>query len=177
MSLLLPLTVEPLATAQLGQVGSDRIRFGKQLMARSQSPGCKPTVKQAAFADQCVKLLGNGKQAAVAAGYSERSAAEVAYENLNKPHVNAAVARQRQRVAARLEMSAARVSNEISEVSARGRCSRLRRRPSWTGAVAQIPRHVRRHVAASRCQGGSGLVLSPSPKDEVYFARPLPMCL
>lgn len=31
----------------------------------------------------------NGRRAAIAAGYSEKTAAEMAYENLNKPHIKA----------------------------------------------------------------------------------------
>ena len=77
-----------------------------------------PTVKQAAFAIQYVKLLGNGKRAAIAAGYSERSAAEIACENLIQPHVREEVARQRLRVVARLELSLERVLQEIAEVAA-----------------------------------------------------------
>jgi phage terminase small subunit len=78
----------------------------------------KLTMKQAAFAGHYVRLLGNGRRAAIAAGYSERSAAEIACENLTKPHVRAAIERQRLRVAARLELSLERVLQKIGEVAA-----------------------------------------------------------
>ena len=49
----------------------------------------KLTVKQARFALEYCKD-GNAKQAAIRSGYSEASAAEIGYENINKPHVFAA---------------------------------------------------------------------------------------
>jgi hypothetical protein len=39
------------------------------------------------------QTFGNGKRAAIAAGYSERSATEIAYETLTKPHVQREIER------------------------------------------------------------------------------------
>lgn len=46
----------------------------------------KLTPKQKKFV-KYYKELGNGTKAAILAGYSEKAAAQQAYENLNKPHV------------------------------------------------------------------------------------------
>ncbi|MBZ5971598.1 terminase small subunit [Leuconostoc gasicomitatum] len=46
----------------------------------------KLTPKQQKFADEYIKT-GNAKQSAIEAGYSERTAKEVGYENLTKPHL------------------------------------------------------------------------------------------
>lgn len=46
----------------------------------------KLTPKQKAFADFYIEL-GNATEAAIKAGYSKRTAKEVGYENLTKPHI------------------------------------------------------------------------------------------
>lgn len=46
----------------------------------------KLTPKQKAFADYYIEL-GNATEAAIKAGYSKRTAKEVGYENLTKPHI------------------------------------------------------------------------------------------
>lgn len=46
----------------------------------------KLTEKQKAFADYYIKSL-NAKESAIKAGYSEKTASEMGYENLNKPHI------------------------------------------------------------------------------------------
>lgn len=48
-------------------------------------------MRQQKFVDEYIGNNGNGRQAAIAAGYSENSAAEMAYENLNKPHIKEAI--------------------------------------------------------------------------------------
>ena len=47
----------------------------------------KLSKKQALFAVEYVRLKGNGTQAAIAAGYSEKTAATIAKENIRKPHI------------------------------------------------------------------------------------------
>ena len=47
----------------------------------------KLTPKQQKFADEYIKT-GNATQSAIEAGYSRRTAKEVGYENLTKPHLN-----------------------------------------------------------------------------------------
>lgn len=46
----------------------------------------KLTPKQKAFADYYIEL-GNATEAAIKAGYSKKTAKEVGYENLTKPHI------------------------------------------------------------------------------------------
>lgn len=46
----------------------------------------KLTEKQKAFADYYIESL-NAKESAIKAGYSEKTASEMGYENLNKPHI------------------------------------------------------------------------------------------
>lgn len=46
----------------------------------------KLTEKQKAFADYYIESL-NAKDSAIKAGYSENTAGEMGYENLNKPHI------------------------------------------------------------------------------------------
>ena len=46
----------------------------------------KLTPKQRKFADQYI-LTGNARQSAIKAGYSEKTASEIASENLNKPNI------------------------------------------------------------------------------------------
>ncbi len=48
----------------------------------------KLTIKQKKFADEYIKN-GNSTQSAINAGYSEKTAAEMGYENLRKPHIKA----------------------------------------------------------------------------------------
>ena len=52
----------------------------------------KLTAKQKIFCQKYVEL-NNGKQAAIAAGYSEKTANEIACENLIKPHIAAEIQR------------------------------------------------------------------------------------
>ena len=47
----------------------------------------KLTKKQKAFADEYLRNGGNATQAAIKAGYSEKTAKETGYENLTKPHI------------------------------------------------------------------------------------------
>lgn len=46
----------------------------------------KLTEKQKRFADEYI-LTGNARKSAIEAGYSEKTASEIGYENLRKPHI------------------------------------------------------------------------------------------
>ena len=50
-------------------------------------PNCKLTAKQDAFVKAYLLNGGNTTQAAISAGYSEKTAAEMGYENLRKPQI------------------------------------------------------------------------------------------
>ncbi len=45
------------------------------------------------YTDATKETFGNGRKSAIAAGYSERSATEIAYETLRKPHVHREIER------------------------------------------------------------------------------------
>ena len=62
------------------------------------------TRKQEAFVRHIVE--GNsGTQAAILAGYSERTAKEMAYENLTKPHITQAIAKLQGDIAERVDVT------------------------------------------------------------------------
>jgi len=62
------------------------------------------TVKQARFCDEYV-VCGNAAAAARVAGYPERSARQVGFENLTKPDIQAAIRARQQAHAAQLELT------------------------------------------------------------------------
>jgi|SRR5690606_8728719 len=70
------------------------------------------TPKQARFAEEYV-LDHNGAAAAVRAGYSARSAKQIANELLTKPDLQAAVQAQEARMAGQLEVDRKRVVSEL----------------------------------------------------------------
>lgn len=55
------------------------------------------TPKQKAFADEYLKC-GNAAEAAINAGYSKRTAKEIGYENLTKPHISAYIAERQKQI-------------------------------------------------------------------------------
>ncbi len=63
--------------------------------ARKISRKLKPRQRKfvAHYTDPTKETFGNGKRSAIAAGYSERSAKEIAYETLTKPHVHREIER------------------------------------------------------------------------------------
>jgi phage terminase small subunit len=62
------------------------------------------TPKQALFVQEYLVDL-NATQAAIRAGYSEKTAAEMGYENLRKPQIQAAVTEAMQKRVSRVELS------------------------------------------------------------------------
>lgn len=61
------------------------------------------TQRQSCFVDEYV-LCGNAAEAARRAGYSERTAHQIAYENLRKPEVTMAISAARQQIAVDFEL-------------------------------------------------------------------------
>lgn len=59
----------------------------------------------------------NATQAAIRAGYSKKTAAEIGYENLRKPQIAEEIQKAMKRRANRLEISAERVLKEIAKVA------------------------------------------------------------
>jgi phage terminase small subunit len=72
------------------------------------------TIKQARFVDEYV-VCGNAAAAARAAGYREKCARQVGFENLTKPYIQTAVQARQQAHAARLELSRQNVIQAILE--------------------------------------------------------------
>ncbi|MGQ5719895.1 terminase small subunit [Pseudochrobactrum asaccharolyticum] len=77
------------------------------------------TPKQERFVSEYLIDL-NATQAAIRAGYSERTAGQVGFENLKKPEIEKAITEARNRVAERAEWSAAdrlRMLADIAEAA------------------------------------------------------------
>lgn len=75
--------------------GKHTLRLGRKSKAgdmkkTTAGQGLSLSAKQARFVEEYLTDL-NATQAAIRAGYSERSAASVGYENLTKPHISAAI--------------------------------------------------------------------------------------
>jgi phage terminase small subunit len=73
--------------------------------------GEKLTPKQQRFVDEYLTDL-NATQAAIRAGYSEKTASVIASENLCKPNIAAAIEKSRQKTANKLEITRERVLQE-----------------------------------------------------------------
>lgn len=78
------------------------------------------TAKQQKFVD-AYSLNGNATQAALAAGYSERTACKIGSENLQKPDIQAALAAKRAEFAAELAVTKQDVISQIVEAIGMGR--------------------------------------------------------
>ena len=76
------------------------------------------TDKQQAFVREYLVDL-NATQAAIRAGYSENTAKEIGYENLTKPHIQAAVTEAIQKRAKRVELSQDYVIESIMDTMER----------------------------------------------------------
>ncbi len=63
------------------------------------------TPKQRRFVQELAKGASSYTAAAVAAGYPKRSAAQIAYENLRKPHIASAIADMQTRAVRQVDMS------------------------------------------------------------------------
>jgi len=76
----------------------------------------KLTDKQQLFCEEYLVDL-NAYRAAVAAGYSEKTAAVIGYENLNKPYIAEYIRSSLEKRLSGLEISQERVLNEIARVA------------------------------------------------------------
>lgn len=75
----------------------------------------KLTAKQQRFVDEYLIDL-NATQAAIRAGYSEKTAYSIGEENLKKPDVKAAIAVAREKLQERTEVTQDRVINELAKL-------------------------------------------------------------
>jgi len=76
----------------------------------------KLTNKQSRFVEEYLVDL-NAKQAAIRAGYSEKTAAEMGYENLIKPHVQEYIRERMDERSKRTEITADRILEAIAEIA------------------------------------------------------------
>jgi phage terminase small subunit len=89
-------------------------------MPRSKTP---LTEKQERFVAEYL-IDQNGAQAAIRAGYSERSARKIASELLTKPEVRKAVNAGKKHLAAKLELSAEKVLADIDRIATKAEKAR-----------------------------------------------------
>lgn len=75
----------------------------------------KLTPKQQCFCDEYLIDL-NATQAAIRAGYSEKVAKEIGYENLTKPHIKAYIDKRRDAIAKKIEITQEKVVNELAKI-------------------------------------------------------------
>ena len=74
------------------------------------------TEKQKKFADAYIKL-GNGKQAAIEAGYSEKTAKQMATENLSKPYLKSYIDERMAKLAEKRIMSASEALELLTRIA------------------------------------------------------------
>ena len=79
----------------------------------------KLTGKQERFCKEYASLKAgkfNASKAAIAAGYSEKTAGEMGYENLNKPQIKARIAELQQNAVNELDVNLKNVTAEIAKI-------------------------------------------------------------
>lgn len=82
---------------------------------RAAAEAAKLTAKQSKFVDEYLVDL-NATQAAIRAGYSERTARQVASENLTKPNIEAAIQERMADREKRTEVTQDRVLKELARI-------------------------------------------------------------
>lgn len=102
----------------------------------------KLSKKQELFAVEYVRLKGNGTQAAIAAGYSEKTAATIAKENIRKPHIKKRIEELTEKADAEkiadakevlqllTEIVRGEMSEEVVAINPQGEESRTNRKPT-----------------------------------------------
>ena len=76
----------------------------------------KLTPKQKAFVREYKKNGGNGTQAAIKAGYSEKTARKIASENVTKPDIKEALAQEEKKLQEKYEYTIDDMVRELDEV-------------------------------------------------------------
>ncbi|WP_462327360.1 terminase small subunit [Desulfobaculum sp.] len=84
-------------------------------MPRSTKPTKRLTEKQRRFVEEYLVDL-NATQAAIRAGYSEKTARAQGYENLTKPDIAAAIEKAQARLARRTDITQERVLQELARI-------------------------------------------------------------
>jgi phage terminase small subunit len=76
----------------------------------------KLTAKQQAFIKEYLIDL-NSTQAAIRAGYSKNTAAEIGFENLRKPHIKEAIDKEINKRSEKLQITAEYVLNKLKDIT------------------------------------------------------------
>jgi phage terminase small subunit len=76
----------------------------------------KLTERQKRFADYYIET-GNATESAIRAGYSEKTSAEMGYENLNKPHIKGYIGEQLKQLDDKRIMKAEEVMQLLSSIA------------------------------------------------------------
>jgi phage terminase small subunit len=76
----------------------------------------KLTLKQKIFVKEYVKDF-NGTRAAIAAGYSEDSAALIASENIRKPYIQTAVEAELKKIEKKIDISIDKIADELAKIA------------------------------------------------------------
>jgi phage terminase small subunit len=84
----------------------------------TQEPTVKLTLKQKLFCDWYIKLA-NGTQAAIRAGYSEKTAQEIASENLSKPMIRAYIKKRMTQLEEVLGFNKSTIIQDLHTIKAR----------------------------------------------------------
>lgn len=84
-------------------------------MSKGKARAPKLTAQQHRFCEEYIKDL-DGKNAAIRAGYSQRTAEQIAYQLLQKPHVLARVAELQDKRSQRTQIDADYVLHRLAEI-------------------------------------------------------------
>src|SRR5262245_12535375 len=111
-------------------------------MPKITSPTGLTAKQQRYVAEYLVDL--NQKQAAIRAGYSERTSAKIASELMQKPHVRAAIDADQRRIARKLDLQAEDVLREVVHLAMFDPADLIIvKRPA---DIAKLPEEVRRAI-------------------------------
>lgn len=121
------------------------------------------TPKQVLFVQEYLVDL-NATQAAMRAGYSEKTAYSMGQENLKKPEIAAAIAAAQSERSKRTEVTADRVLQEYAALAFYDPADIAAAAIDEPADIAKLPEHVRRAIVGWKWDKDGNLVLSLSPK-------------
>jgi phage terminase small subunit len=99
----------------------------------------KLTPKQKAFVNEYV-IDKNATQAAIRAGYSKKTAKEIGYEHLTKPHIRQAVDKKLERLAKKSEITAEWIIEQFKAAAVDAKISS--QHSAWIKAIENLAKHI-----------------------------------
>jgi phage terminase small subunit len=131
----------------------------------------KLTPKQERFVAEYLIDL-NATQAAIRAGYSEKTAAAIGAENLRKPLIAAAIAKRQAKVADKLEITAEKVLEELAllafyDPADVAMCVDENGEPveiKGPRDIAKLPKHIRKAIVGWSWDRNNNFTLKFAPK-------------